>query len=291
MKLKSIKTSLLFLLVATIIFQVDATAQKKKYKNAPDETIILMIGQKNPSFDESQFPHLRFYYLNDLKREVSKGDVVTGVSVIGGIKKNEVINYSGEPHFFSLWGEKLPLVGKDFCRGIVLDKAGTVAYQGSFRFLFENYNSDTELLDRIGNKPSDKALKEYLADQITDEKTVKLDAKKNYTPGNEPDWKSWKDGDVVGMGLPADFTVHTPAGEPLNFKELINGKPALIFFYQVAQSLDYSASEKLKSEEEVSKMDKKTALKNFISATKSSGSDVFLWELERVLYNYIQPRK
>ena len=52
-------------LAALLIFPLTMDAQKKmpkKYKNAPDKTIVIVTNSPVQAFDESEYPQLNFYY-------------------------------------------------------------------------------------------------------------------------------------------------------------------------------------------------------------------------------------
>lgn len=68
-------------------------------KNAPIPKVILIgIGAKNPTFNETQYPHLSFYYTPNLKSEAEVGEgVKSAIALSGGVRENFV----GEPKFIA----------------------------------------------------------------------------------------------------------------------------------------------------------------------------------------------
>ncbi len=53
-------------LAVLLVFPATLDAQKKmpkKYKNAPDQTIVIVTNSPAQAFDEAAYPHLQFYYI------------------------------------------------------------------------------------------------------------------------------------------------------------------------------------------------------------------------------------
>lgn len=243
MKSTKLNYLLLFFLVAVLSLDVYAQFKAKKYKHAPDETNVVLIGSPNTTIDENLFPHLKFYYLPELK---------TGEA----------------PDFITRLGTKKDLANWESLTLFLIAKNGVVGYQNGYNnVMVASYTGD-EFQWNILNKPlvtpDKKKLEEYLPTYITKEKDAKEDKKKAYTEGEEPTFKDWEDGDIVGLELP-DFKVKTASGEEVSIKSILNGKAALLFFTGIKQSQDYS--------------------------TGNAYPLPMLWHIENVLYNYYPPRK
>ncbi len=96
---------------------------------APENVIAIHIGAKNPTFDESQFPDIKFYYTPNLKWTAEKT--------------------TGKPELLADWINKK---GLRMDEAIVLDKKGNVAFKNiliSFKKIVDaNGQGD---LDTMGN--------------------------------------------------------------------------------------------------------------------------------------------
>jgi len=96
---------------------------------APQRVIGLHIGPKNPGFNESQFPDIKFYYTPKIKWSTKK--------------------VAGTPEVLSRWLDK---GGLRLDEAIVLDKNGTGAFIGFImkdKALTENFSQGD--LDSLGN--------------------------------------------------------------------------------------------------------------------------------------------
>ena len=233
-----------FFALATICDQANAQFSKKKYKHAPDKTIVVIIGPSNSTFDERKFPHLRFYYLPEL-------------------------NTGEAPDFITRLGMKKDFDNPKRLNLLLIAKNGVVAYQNLYGDkMVETYSrsSGSDLAWSILNKPLVTSVKnpleEYLPIYITKEKDAKPDKKKSYTEGEEPTFKDWEDGDIVGMKLP-DFNVKTADGKEVAIKDVLNGKAGLIIFTGIDGTKNYS--------------------------TSYAYPLPMIWHIENVLYNYYPP--
>lgn len=232
-----------FFAFASISDSANAKFTAKKYKHAPDKTIVIIIGPSNSTFNESKFPHLKFYYLPELKTGVTP-DFITRLGMLKDFDN---------PRYLNL---------------LLIAKNGVVAYQNKYNHkMVGSYTGDDfqwSILSKPLVTPDKKKLQEYLPSYITKEKDAKADKKKSYTEGEEPTFKDWEDGDIVGLELP-DFKVKTSAGEEVAIKDILNGKPGLIFFTGIEGDKNYS--------------------------TTNAYPLPMIWHIENVLYNYYPPRK
>lgn len=92
------------LLISSLLFVFSGLfAQVVKY---PPKVVVLFLGEKNSSFDESKFPHLSFYYTPNLEmtlreKTVQKSDTKKALSSLTGLGAQgydeSVEKYSGAP--------------------------------------------------------------------------------------------------------------------------------------------------------------------------------------------------
>jgi hypothetical protein len=288
---------LTILLAVAIILPAGALAQKmpKKHKSAPDETIVVIAGKPNPTFNENQYPHLKFFYLPDISYIVD--DETKTKLKLTGFSQETTATYYGEPEFIVRFGTRKHITHENAVYGIVVDKNGVVAYQRAFSnsLAAHNDNSDdmnwtilTVARKGIGQKGP---LEDYLKDYVEKGKEMKVDKDKSYTPGQEPAYKGWEDGDIEGLELP-DFKMVKSDGTTVTIKEIIAGKPSFIVFSALDPDKNFGAAtdaqEKLKEGKATSGRD---FFKSMVKAGSSDGAPPMFWHIENVMYNYFPPRK
>lgn len=208
--LAAILLAALFLLPASI----DAQKMPKKYKNSPDETIVIVTNSPREAFDESKYPHLKFYY--------------TPAELPDFLRRLHLV-------------QEIPM--SDGITGMVVDKNGVIAYiRGFNNALAKNNDRNDEFAFNILNVAARKGtigaqgpLDDYLKDFVANEKSAKKDSKKVYSEGTEPSFKGWDKGDVDGMELP-DFKLIKKDGTEVTMKQILNGKPAFIVFAKISAS-------------------------------------------------------
>jgi len=208
--LAAILLAALFLLPASM----DAQKMPKKYKNSPDETIIIVTNSPREEFDESKYPHLKFYYTHE-----------------------EMPDFLRRLHMV----QAIPI--GDGITGMVVDKNGVIAYiRGFSNALAKNNDREDEFSFNILNVAAKKGiigakgpLDDYLKDFVANGKNAKKDDMKSYTEGTEPSFKGWDKGDVEGMELP-DFKLIKKDGTEVTMKQILNGKPAFIVFAKISAS-------------------------------------------------------
>lgn len=296
-------------LVVCFFILAPKVVNAKKHKDAPDKTIVLMLGTPNETFDESQFPHLDFYYLPDIffMQEKAEKRVLSS----SGYYYPIITTYHGSPDFIVRWGSKKHLVAEedaDFiengvdkaigdkrdsekrCMTLLLDKNGVVAYQRSYSDVIAFGNSNIMTAD--SKRPKKKSIDVFMKNHVRKEKVAKLNKKKSYIEGEEPTYRGWDKGDIEGMKLP-DFEVQTSDGQELNFSDVIDSKPSFIVFYRLISDRDYSEgskeAEKLK-EGEGGNMTGREFLSSMTKAARGGGLNPLLWHIENVMYGYYQSR-
>lgn len=276
------------LLAAVILLPAGAFAQKmpKKYKNAPDETIVVIVGKPNPTFNESQYPHLKFYYLPDISFIVD--DETKTRLKLTGFSQEKTATYYGEPEFIVRFGTRKHIAPEKGIYVILVDKNGVVVYQSAYNnAIAESEGSSFYTLGRkgIGQKGP---LEDYLKDYVAGGDEKKPDKDKSYTPGQEPTYKGWEDGDIEGLELP-DFKMVKSDGTAVAIKEVISGKPSLIVFSALDPDRNFGAAveaqEKLKEGKATSGRD---FFKSMVKAGSSDGAPPMFWHIENVLYNYFK---
>ncbi len=286
-------------------------ANAKKHKDAPDKTVVLMLGSPNETFDESQFPHLEFYYLPDISFTQKKAE--KRVLRKSGYYYPTITTYHGSPDFIMRWGSKRHLVAEeeaDFiekgmdkalgdmrdseksCMTLLLDKNGVVAYQRAYTDVIARSRNAT-IMTSSSVRPKKKPVGDFMKNHVRKEKDAKVNKKKSWTEGQEPDFKGWDDGDIEGMRLP-DFKVSTSDGKEVNIQDVLNGKPSFIVFYRLDPERDYqegeAETEKLK-QGEGGNMSGKDFMASMTKAARGAMINPLLWHIENVMYNYYKSRE
>jgi len=194
MKLKN----LLFIAILTL---GSSTLFAQISKIAP-KVVILGIGEKNPTLDESQYPNLEFYYTSALISNATIDDKET---------------FSGEPEFLAtLWNDKN--MKEAF---MLFDKNGVCVTQG-YRILSQNADIGAKLCVDKDN------LQNHLKNYVKKGKEGKESSK---------EMKLKKSDFMIGYKMP-EFNVVTPTGEEKSINSILTGQPTLIVFFQLSSDID-----------------------------------------------------
>lgn len=271
-----------FAFLLALIAAHPATAQKKE-KYAPDNTVILVLGQKPADLDESQFPNLAFYYLPGIHFTTEKTDVYVGIG-----KKKENRRCEGTPEFIAHLGTASHLADNQYIRGILLDQNGTVAFSGNFKPAHP-HNMDETMFSRPGSNKK-KPFTDDLKNIVEKQKTAKVDAKKQYVEGQPPAFKGWPNLD--GMAFP-DFEVQDAAGNSRLLSAVRGGNPMLLFFVHPEAEDEMSVEEAGKRA--IGSIAARGAglkgLASSIAGDRTYSVSDYLWGIENELYRYYPSRK
>jgi len=203
------KPVLLFLMA--IIFTY---AGAQKMSNMAPQIIVVNFGPKNPHFDEQIYPHLKFLYTPDINVQYSNGTL------------KEKINLTGTPQFLAR------AINEDYFKlygFLIIDQAGNCYTEGAN--LFENPAVAKSLC------ANGKTLSDNVKAVVKKHKTIRLKT------GPLPWGKSHialkgllsRHTSIVhaaflsGHALP-EFNVQTADGKSVSIRQVIQGKPSLIFF-------------------------------------------------------------
>ena len=200
MKLKN-----LFLLAILTIGSFTVFAQISKI--AP-KVVVLGIGEKNPTLDESQYPNIKFYYTSELKSTSTADD-------------KEM--FSGKPEFLAtLWNDKN--LKETF---MLFDKNGVCVTQG-YRLLSQNNDIGAKLCVDKDN------LQNHLKSYVKKGKEGKESTK---------EMKLKKSDYMIGYKMP-EFNVTTPSGEEVSFSSIVEGQATLVVFFQISSDIDIAEGKK-----------------------------------------------
>lgn len=182
------------------------------------EIILIGIGAKNPTFNEAQYPHLKFYYTPELAYEQQTGDGSKGAAVLGSVADDILV---GSPEFFTTINSEHDLLKCYF----LFDKSGVCYTQGY------NITRREGLMDATG--PDDKSLAIAFKETVKKEKVAKP---------NKKEMKLKKSDFMIGYKMP-DCKIVDASGKEIGTNAITeNGKPALVLFFQLASDIDIQAA-------------------------------------------------
>lgn len=210
----------IFVLTLVIIFGVNA---QKLSKIAP-KIIVIGIGEKNVSFDESQFPDLNFYYTPTLivntyglsLEERTKEYIKLATIPFYKSKKMVGESYNGTPEFIIDANSGRPITNTY----MLFDKEGlcyTIGYDLTLSKNRQNANK--------------KTFGDNLTAVVKKGKTIKA-AKKPY--------RNSKVHSIIGNKL-GDFPIQSIGGETLELSSLLGGEAVLVLFFHLDTDLDANA--------------------------------------------------
>lgn len=210
---------ILALLISVVFILANVNAQKLS-KIAP-KIIVIGIGEKNSTFDESQFPDLTVYYTPSLivntfglsLKERTDENIKYQTIPFYKSKKMKGEKYSGIPEFIIDANSRRPITNTY----MLFDKEGlcyTIGYDASLNSNKQNANK--------------KTFGDNLSAVVKKGKTVKP-AKKPYTVG--------KGHSIIGNKL-GDFPIHTIDGKNLELNSLLGEEAVLVLFFYLDPELN-----------------------------------------------------
>ncbi|QIA09267.1 hypothetical protein [Draconibacterium halophilum] len=176
------------------------------------KVVVLFMGEKNPTFDESKFPDCEFYYTPGITAEEKKAKTVAsaGLGALGikGTERDYDIDFSGTPE---------EAYATNICEAVFFDKNGNVS--GLFR---SAKNVCTSPKKNLKGSMDFVNYDSFSKDYIKKEKTTKAAKKAPKKPKHLFDY--------YGSGFPADFEVVNANGEKAMVSELVTGNPLTLFY-------------------------------------------------------------
>lgn len=223
--------------------------------------IVIGLGEKNPNFDESQFPDLNFYYTPTLNIDYGSEEMVAAAikGATNPFYKPQPVIFSGTPEFITSVNRELESMF------LLFDSEGTC------------YTIGYNLVKDIAGAQS--ANKKNLADNLNDVvkkgKTAKA-AKKPYTVG--------KPHSLIGNKVES-FPIQSSDGENMELVDLLGNGATLVVLFHLPLSIDFRP---LLTQEEMKALGKKEAKKANFKANliQQMGKDAteILRDLETQFY-------
>jgi len=198
----------------SVLLVLGATAQNL-IKMAP-QVVVVNIGPKNPHFDESIYPHLKFYY-------------TPGIHVVNGSDINKKFDIAGKPAFLVRAYNERHFTQFGF---LLFDKNGICYTEGS------DFLQSIEIAK--AQCSNGKELGENVKDVVKKGKTAKV--KSGPLPWGHAHASVKlglrhtavvKSAFLTGHPFPADVQVETPDGKKVSLESVIKGKPTLVTFIYI----------------------------------------------------------
>lgn len=201
-------------------------------KNVPS-VVMIGIGAKNPTFDESNFKNFKFYYtpglINQISDQKDNKAVKGAVTALGG--KGIKAAYKGEPKLLEeMWDKK-----EMRFHALLYDKNGVACWEG-------NLDPNKDVTDVKGFE--DNSLKDALKDFVDKAKVIDKEASGVI---------EIKDANTFGRGkyysyplaerkIPA-FNVVDVSGAEVAVKSITEaGAPVLVIFFEIPFDIDLKAA-------------------------------------------------
>lgn len=187
--------------------------------------VMLGIGAKNPTFDESRFPHLTFVYTPGLVSQAKlSGTGKAAVALAPGARET----FKGTPEVLERWWD-----AKDIrSHALLFDKNGICSWEGNV--------SGRDMLGTQGC-PKKTKLGEMMARLVYNGETTKPDPKKKFRPEKKllsKDFFNPQHDPLLRIKMP-EFDVTTLSGETKKISSLIEtGRPTLVVFFQITPDAD-----------------------------------------------------
>jgi len=224
-----------FAILVTAMIMAGVSFGQMKYQ--PSKVVVVVLGPKNPTLDESKFPDLHFYYTPDLKLQMSKKAAVNnsskhawssalGVGRTAHAENNDT--YTGKPEI---------LVENGIASGYacILDKNGIIngkIFSGKQAY----FNSKTNFMvkfNRTQRKWETESLGDLLKNLVKKGETYQAPKKKKKSK-HPP--KKFTVGQSVGS-----FDVVDENGTKKDIQSLVKGDPAtLLLFLYINPEYDFN---------------------------------------------------
>lgn len=220
------------------------------------KVVAVGIGEKNPTFNENNFPNIEFYYTPGLASKAEIDETGKAVVALLGDGAREV--FEGTPELLAKWWDDRDLRSY----AVLFDKNGIGTWQGVLR--------RQEIFDNKGKGVNEENLEDAIQKLIEDEELTEFDIEKTF---------DFEDDESMLQAKMPDFEVTSAKGDKKLIRSVIeNGKTTLLVFFQISKDVDVNAAKK--SEESKS-------FGSFLSGMTQSAAGVVWSELFKNLEFYI----
>lgn len=221
------------------------------------EIILIGIGAKNPTFNEAQYPHLKFYYTPELAYQQQTGDGSKGAAVLGSLVDEILV---GSPEFITKVNSAHDILKCFF----VFDKSG-VCYTQGYDITRKGDFMKAGCID-------DKTLADAFKETIKKEKVAKPSKK---------EMKLKKNDFMVGHKMPHSKVLDASGNEVGTETITESGKPVLVLFFNLASDIDIQAAKQSGEGKSGG-----AYAKDMMSGVKGAGITSFCENIESQFFNY-----
>lgn len=208
-----------YILLLALFFGAYVVEAQDISKCAP-QVVLIGVGEKNATLDESDFSDLKFYYTPGIKpvRDDVGETAQSLVNLTGGVS----FVLEGLPEFLVNVNKKNELDEAFF----LFDKNGVCETQG-----YDLMRQNGDIAKRICSDK--KKLKDHLVDVVKKGKTAKKSKK---------ELKIKKGDFMVGHSFP-EFEVSDASGQSVSILSVLNNEPTLVVFFYLPPDIDIHAGE------------------------------------------------
>lgn len=205
-------------LTLVLVLAVSFTVSAQKLKKLNPNIVVIGIGAKNPTFNEAQYPDLKFYYTPGLK---SQAKVSTSGKAALSLFGAAVEKFEGTPEFLAeMWNTKSNMK-ESF---MIFDEDGLCFTQG-YRLGGRGAIDKQNCINKKSIAKNVKALVKKGKKAKKAKKKMKL-KKSNF---------------MVGREFP-DFKVSDSSGKEFAINDLVKGEKAtIVVFFQISKDIDFNA--------------------------------------------------
>lgn len=230
----------------------------KSFDGQP-KLLMVGIGAKNPTFDESRFTHLNFVYTPGLESQAKLGGTgKSALALMGGGATREI--YKGTPEFLADWWDETDIR----YHAVLFDANGVGAWEGWI-------DRREEIMESVGYG-DDKNLGKMVKEIVRKGKTSKLKDKK-FNP---------KKSDALLNNEMPDFEVVSAGNVRTSINRLIqDGSPTLVMFFQIPPDADLQSAK-----ESGAGKSSGMFLKSMVQATAGSDWENMFKRIEGQLFNH-----
>jgi hypothetical protein len=207
--------------ILLITLMVLSTSLFAKKTDPVPEIVLIGIGAKNPTFNEAQYPDIKFYYTPELVSQAKVGGAMKSALALTGAARE---TFAGEPKFLADANEDHEL-NYSF---LVFDKNGVCFSQG-----YKIGQRRSGLMKTVG--VDKKSLEDTFKELLKKEKVAKVSKK---------EMKLKKSDFMLGYKMP-EYNIADVNGNAVTINSITaGGKPVMIVFFQLPSDIDIQEAKK-----------------------------------------------
>jgi len=195
-------------------------------KIQPSKTVVIFLGAKNSTFDESKFPNIKFYYTPDLKLKDNGGiygkksksknkNAWSSALGMGATSHSEAVNeFTGTPEALALAG-----IGSGY--SFIFDKNGVIKAKAIGRSI--DYNKNTKFM--VSFNKMKRSWESETLDALMKDLVKKGNTTKPGKASKKPEHKF-----AIGYGVNS-AVLEDKDGNKTDITEIVKGDPATMITF------------------------------------------------------------